>query len=58
MKAIYCNKVDPSGDCDYVVRGETETEVLEKAKEHVRKGHSQEPTPEMIEEVKTFIEEE
>jgi predicted small metal-binding protein len=58
MKTIHCDKVDPGAGCDYVVRGKTDEEVLKKAKEHVRKDHGVEPTAEMIEEVRTYIEEE
>jgi predicted small metal-binding protein len=56
-KVIYCNKVVPSGDCNHVIRGKTEEEILQQAKEHAKE-HGLEPTPELLEMVKAFIEEE
>ena len=56
-KIIQCNKVNPSSDCNHVIRGESEEEVLEKAKVHA-KDHGMEPTPELLEMVKAHIEDE
>jgi predicted small metal-binding protein len=56
-KVIYCSKVNPSGDCNHVIRGETVDEVLQKAGAHARE-HCLEPTPELVEMVKKFIEDE
>lgn len=56
-KVIYCNKVNPSSDCNHVIRGETEQEVLEKAKEHAKE-HGLEPSQELLEAVKGHIEDE
>ena len=56
-KKIECNKVNPSSDCNHVIRGETEEEVLEQAKVHAKE-HGLEPTPELLEMVKAHIEEE
>jgi predicted small metal-binding protein len=56
-KKIECNKVNPSSDCNHVIRGETVEEVLEQAKVHA-KAHGLEPTPELLEMVKAHIEEE
>jgi predicted small metal-binding protein len=56
-KKIECGKVNPSSDCDHVVRGETEEEVLRKAEVHARE-HGLEPTPELMGQVRSFIEEE
>ncbi|HET9530036.1 MAG TPA: DUF1059 domain-containing protein [Blastocatellia bacterium] len=53
-KAIYCNKVNPSSECDHVIRGESEEEVLQKAGVHARE-HGLEPTPELIEKVRANI---
>jgi predicted small metal-binding protein len=53
-KVIYCNKVNPSSDCNHVIRGETEEEVLQKAGVHAKE-HGLEPTPELIEKVKAAI---
>ena len=56
-KIIQCNKVNPSSDCNHVIRGETDQEVLEKAKVHAKE-HGMEPTPELLEMVKAHIEDE
>ena len=53
-KAIYCNQVNPSSECNHVIRGETEEEVLKKAGAHAKE-HGLEPTPELIEMVKSNI---
>ena len=56
-KAIYCNKVNPSSECNHVIRGETVEEVLQKAGVHAKE-HGLEATPELIEQVRASIEEE
>lgn len=56
-KIIQCNKVNPSSECNHVIRGATEEEVLEQAKVHA-KDHGMEPTPELLEMVKAHIEDE
>jgi predicted small metal-binding protein len=56
-KIIQCNKVNPSSECNHIIRGETEEEVLEQAKIHA-KDHGMEPTPELLEMVKAHIEDE
>ena len=56
-KAIHCDKVNPSSGCNHVIRGETEEEVLKKAGVHAKE-HGLEPTPELIEKVKSNIVEE
>jgi predicted small metal-binding protein len=56
-KIIQCNKVNPSSECNHVVRGETEEEVLQQARLHAKE-HGMEPTPELIEKVRGFIEDE
>ena len=56
-KAIYCNKVNPSSECDQVIRGESEEEVLQQAGAHARE-HGLEPTPELMEKVRGAIEDE
>lgn len=53
-KAIYCNRVNPSSDCNHVIRGETEEEVLRKAGEHAKE-HGLEPTPELMAKVRENI---
>lgn len=56
-KVIYCNKVNPSSDCNHVIRGETVDDVLQQAGVHAKE-HGLEPTPELIEKVKAAIEDE
>ncbi len=53
-KVVYCNKVNPSSECDHVIRGETEDEVLQQAGIHAKE-HGLEPTPELIEKVRASI---
>jgi predicted small metal-binding protein len=54
-KILECAKVDPSSGCQYVVRGETEEEVLLKAAEHAKEHGIREVTPELIALVKANI---
>ena len=54
MKAIYCNTVSPSSECDHVIRGESEDEVLTKAGEHAKE-HGLEAAPESIAQVRANI---
>ncbi len=56
-KIIDCNKVNPASGCKHVVRGATEEELLKNAAVHAKE-HGLEPTPELLEQVKTQIEEE
>jgi predicted small metal-binding protein len=56
-KVIYCNKVNPSSDCHHVIRGETEDEVLQQAGIHAKE-HGLEPTPDLMEKVRSSIEDE
>jgi len=56
-KMIDCHKVNPTTDCHYVVRGANEEEVLGKAAEHAKE-HSLAPSPELLAQVKSFIEDE
>ena len=56
-KIVECHKVNPSSDCDHVVRGRDEEEVLRNAAVHARE-HGLEATPELIEQVRSHIEEE
>lgn len=56
-KVIHCKKVNPSGDCNVVIRGANEQEVLKKAAEHAKE-HGMEPTPELLKMVKGYIEDE
>ncbi len=52
-KVICSNKVNSSGDCNHVIRGKTEGQILQQAKVH-----GLEPTPELLEMVKAHIEDE
>jgi predicted small metal-binding protein len=54
-KQLECAKVDPSSGCQYVVRGQTEDEVLEKVGQHAREHGIREVTPELMERVKANI---
>jgi len=56
-KVIYCNKVNPSSSCNHVVRGQTEEEILQQAGVHAKE-HGLELTPQLLEMVKGFIEDE
>jgi predicted small metal-binding protein len=54
-KLLECAKVDPSSGCQYVVQGETDEEVLQKAAQHAQEHGIQEVTPEVMERVKANI---
>jgi len=54
---VDCSKVNPASGCHHVVRGETEEELLKNAAEHAKE-HGLEPTPELLQVVKSQIEEE
>lgn len=56
-KEIDCAKVNPASGCGHVIRAETEEELLRKAAEHAKNDHGMEPTPELMEQVKAYIEE-
>jgi predicted small metal-binding protein len=55
-KFVECAKVDPSSGCDYVIRGETDDEVVQRAGEHARTHGIREATPELLERVRANIE--
>ena len=54
-KILECAKVDPSSGCQYIIRGETEEEILLKAAEHAKEHGIREVTPELIALVKANI---
>lgn len=56
-KIVDCNKVNPASGCHHVVRGDTQEELLKNAAEHAKE-HGMEPTPERLEMVKSFVEDE
>ena len=57
-KIIDCNKVNPSSECNHVVRGATEEEVMENAKKHAVEHGFKEVTPELIAHIKANIRDE
>jgi predicted small metal-binding protein len=56
-KMIECHKVNLSSECDHVVRGRDESEVMRNAEVHAR-GHGLEPTPELMARVRSHGEDE
>ena len=54
-KIIECHKVNPTNDCDHVVHGRDENELMRNAAEHARE-HGLEPTPELMAQVRTHME--
>lgn len=57
-KILECSKVEPSSNCNYVIRGETEQELLQNAALHARQHGIQDLSPELMERVKQNIHEE
>jgi predicted small metal-binding protein len=56
MKTITCREA--GFDCDHVVKGETEEEVIANGAEHVKKEHgmkAEDTTPEFKEKVRALI---
>ncbi|WP_458744400.1 DUF1059 domain-containing protein [Candidatus Nitrosocosmicus sp. T] len=56
MKTINCREA--GFECDHVVKGETEEEVLKNGMEHAKKDHNmkeEDMTPEMKEKIKSII---
>ena len=54
-KTLRCGDVDPSSGCTFIVTGETEEEVLQKAGEHAKEHGIREVTPELVARVKASI---
>ncbi len=54
-KVLECAKVDPSSGCNYVVRGETEEDLLRNVAVHAKDHGIREVTPELMERVKANI---
>ena len=52
-KMIECHKLNPTSECDHIVRGENEREVMRNAREH-----GLEPTPELMAQVRSHMEDE
>jgi predicted small metal-binding protein len=57
-KALYCNKVNPSSNCNHVVRGNTVEEVLSKAKTHAKEHGLLEISPALLKKLESAIEDE
>jgi predicted small metal-binding protein len=55
-KKLHCGKVNPESGCTHVVRGETEEELLRNVAEHAKEHGIVEVTPELVNKVKGFIE--
>ncbi len=56
-KVVECNKINPVPDCAYVIRGETEPEVVRLAQEHAA-SHGLPPNPQIAIKVKARIRDE
>ena len=56
MKVLRCR--DAGFDCDHEVRAESEEELLQQVAEHAQAVHHVEITPELVEQVKSLIQEE
>jgi predicted small metal-binding protein len=54
-KILECAKVDPSSGCQFIARGETAEEVLQKAGEHAKEHGIREVTTELVEKIKANI---
>lgn len=58
MKTISCREA--GFECDYIVKGQTEEEVINNAAEHAIKEHgvkSEDMTPEMKEKIRALVRE-
>ena len=56
MKTLHCR--DAGFDCEGVIRGNSENEVLNEAAQHALEVHGVEETPELAEQLKTLIKDE
>ena len=59
MKILSCREA--GADCDFVARGKTEEEVLNKATKHGKKAHGMKPadfTPDKVKKFRDLIHEE
>jgi predicted small metal-binding protein len=55
VKSIDCGKVNPAAGCHHIIRADSEDEVLRLAGEHAVE-HGMEPTPELVAQVRAYIE--
>ena len=53
MRTLQCR--DAGFDCDAVVQGETDDEVLAQAGPHAKEAHGVDVSPEMAEQIKSLI---
>lgn len=58
MKVLECSKVDPSLNCQQVIRGNTEQEVLQNAAVHAQQHGIRDFSPDLIQRVKSNIHDE
>lgn len=56
MKTLHCR--DAGYDCDGVIRGNSDEEVMGQTAQHAREVHGVEATPEMSAQLKNLIREE
>ena len=55
-KVLKCGDLMP--ECDFEARGETDEDILNAAAAHAKEAHGLEPTPELVEKVKSVVHEE
>jgi predicted small metal-binding protein len=56
MRTLHCR--DAGFDCDGVIKGSSDEEVLGQAEQHTHDVHGMEATPQMTEQLKRLIREE
>jgi predicted small metal-binding protein len=56
MKDLHCR--DVGMDCDFVMRGESNDEIMQKAGEHAQQAHHMTVTPELAKKVESLIHDE
>ncbi len=57
-KVIYCSKINPSSNCNHVIRGNTVKEVLQKAGEHAKEHGIIEVSPALLKKLEAAVEDE
>jgi predicted small metal-binding protein len=55
MKVVDCGEVNPASGCHHVIEARSEEEVIQKAREHAKKDHGMELTPELADKVRAAI---
>lgn len=56
-KVIDSGKVNPASGCGHILQADTEEELMRLVAQHAKEAHGLEPTPELVAQVKTQIEE-